>query len=194
MGGTNWRQEHPGNVSSLENRVPESERRLDRREKRGMFRPDCAAESRGGFRAIGVAASKLATPIVARRGGGILTRLKAHWGVIVGAEWAVVTWPTALSREGVLKVRAASGSALELQHCAPVLIERINLFFGRSVIARLTLVQGVLPLATPVPEVRLRPLTPGEMKVLDEWLGGVAEPGLRDALARLGRAVIGEER
>src|SRR5947207_761616 len=82
-----------------------------------------------GFRAVGVAVSKLTLPIVARRGGGILFRLKAEWAAIVGPDWAEVSWPATLGRDGVLKLRAAPGAALELQHRAPLIIERINLFF-----------------------------------------------------------------
>jgi len=39
----------------------------------------------------------------------------------------------------------------------------------------------------------LRPLAPGEIKALDKRLFDVTEPELRDALARLGKAVIGRE-
>ena len=38
-------------------------------------------------------------------------------------------------------------AALELQHRAPLLIERVNLFFGRPAVTRLILVQGPLPLS-----------------------------------------------
>ena len=123
--------------------------------------PAPGSERRQGFQAVGTAVSKLAAPIVAKRGGGILVRLKARWGAIVGPDWAGVTWPTALGRDGALKVRTASGAALELQHRAPLVIERINLFFGRQVIMRLALVQGPLPLASPPTGPRLRPLGPG---------------------------------
>ena len=41
-----------------------------------------------GFRAVGAAVSKLTVPIIARRGGGILVRLKAEWSAIVGPDWA----------------------------------------------------------------------------------------------------------
>jgi len=173
MGGTNRRQKSSG-APNLRASVPESERRQ-------------------GFRAVGVATSKLAAPIIARQGGGILTRLKAQWGAVVGPDWAAVTWPTALGRGGVLKLRAASGVALEIQHRAPLLIERINLFLGRPAITRLALVQGPLPLALPPMRPLLRPLAPGEIKALDKRLFDVTEPELRDALARLGKAVIGRE-
>jgi hypothetical protein len=173
MGGTNRWQKSP-DAPNLRASVPDSERRK-------------------GFRAVGVATSKLALPIIAKRGGGILTRLKAQWVAIVGPDWAGVTWPTALGRDGVLKLRAASGAALEIQHRAPLLIERINLFLGRPEITRLALVQGPLPLALPPTRPLLRPLAPGEIKALDKRLSDVTEPELRDALARLGKAMIGRE-
>ncbi len=152
------------------------------------------SERRQGFRAVGVAASRLAAPVVARRGGGILIRLKSEWTAIVGNGWAAVAWPTALGRDGVLKLRTAPAAALELQHRAPLLIERINLYFGRPVVTRLTQVQGPLPLpaapAAPPPPT----LTAGEAAALEARLSGIADPELRAVLARLGRAVIGARR
>jgi hypothetical protein len=144
-----------------------------------------------GFRALGVAVSKLTVPIIARRGGGVLVRLKAEWAAIVGPDWAEVSWPTALGRDGVLKLRAAPGAALELQHRAPLIIERINLFFGRAAVSRLALVQGPLPLALGVGRPVIRPLSEGEAAALDRRLSEVADPDLRAALAQLGRAVGG---
>jgi hypothetical protein len=149
------------------------------------------SEYHQGFRAVGVAVSKLAAPIVVRRGGGILVRLKSEWPAIIGPDWAAVTWPTALGRDGVLKLRAASTAALELQHRAPLLIERINVFFGRSVVTRLVLVQGPLPLDSPPDGASLPPLAAGEIGFVDQRLSEIADPQLRNALARLGRAVAG---
>jgi hypothetical protein len=150
-----------------------------------------AHERHQGFRAVGVAVSKLAAPIVAKRGGGVLVRLKAEWAAIIGTDWAAVTWPLALGRDGVLKVCAASMAALDLQHRAPLLIERINLFFGRCVVTRLALVQGPLPLDSPPNEPPITTLVPGESAALDERLSVITDPDLRAALGRLGHAVIG---
>ena len=154
--------------------------------------PDPAREGERhrGFRAVGVTVSRLAAPIVAKR-GGVLVRLKSQWAAIVGADWAAVAWPSALGRDGVLRVRAASTAALELQHRAPLLIERINCFFGRSVVTRLALVQGPLPIDSPSSEPPILARAAGEVTVLDERLSGIADPQLRAALDRLGRAVIG---
>jgi hypothetical protein len=147
-----------------------------------------------GFRAVGVAVSKLTVPIVARRGDGVLVRLKAEWAAIVGPDWAEVSWPSALGRDGVLKLRAAPGAALELQHRAPLIIERINLFFGRAAVTRLALVQGPLPLASGATRPVIPPMPEGEGKALDRRLSEIVDPDLRAALAQLGRAVSGGQR
>jgi hypothetical protein len=153
--------------------------------------PARESERRQGFRAVGVPVSKVAAPIIAKRGGGILARLKAEWAAIVGAEWAAVAWPSALGRDGVLKLRTPATAAVELQHRAPLLIERINLFFGRSVITRLALMQGPIPLDSPSRPRPTATLAAGEVAALDERLSGIADPDLREALGRLGHAVIG---
>jgi hypothetical protein len=156
-------------------------------ERRPNLRPNLR---QGGLRAIGVATSRLAGPIVARRGGGVLGRLKAEWTAVVGAELAAASWPEALGRDGALKLHVASGIALDLQHRAPLVIERINLFFGRAVVARLVLVQGPLPLAAPPSTAMPAPLAAEEAKALDSRLGDIADPELRAALAQLGRLVL----
>ena len=140
------------------------------------------------MRAVGVAVGRVAAPILARHGGGVAARLKAHWGAVVGEDFATIAWPESLARGGALKLRVAAGFGLELQHRAPLLIERIDRFFGHATVSRLVLVQGSLPLA-PLPPPQPAPLTANERRSLAERLAGVADPGLRAALAGLGEAV-----
>ncbi|HXP03230.1 MAG TPA: DciA family protein [Stellaceae bacterium] len=158
-------------------------------------RKDDAGERRPGFRAAGASLTRVLGPIVARHGGGILARLKSDWAAIIGTELAGSTWPESLGRGGVLKLRVASARALEIQHRAPLLVERINLFFGREAVIRLALIQGPLPLpeAEAVREPA-RPLPAEEAVALDRQLAEIDDPELRQALDRLGRAVIGTER
>jgi len=144
-----------------------------------------------GFRAVGVTVSKLAAPIVARRGGGILVRLKAEWAAIVGADWAAVAWPSALGPDGVLKLRAASTAAPELQHRAPLLVEGINVFFGRPVVTRLVLVQGPLPFDSPPSDPPLLTAGAEDAAALDERLSSITDLQLRAALSQFGRVVSG---
>jgi hypothetical protein len=153
-----------------------------------------AGERRPGFRAAGASVSKLVGPIVARHGGGILARLKTEWAAIVGPELAAATWPEALARGGTLKLRVTPAKALEIQHRAPLVIERVNLFFGREAVARLALVQGPLPLPPAAPLPSGRPLHPAEAAALDRQLEAVPSAELRAALASLGRRILGATR
>jgi hypothetical protein len=152
---------------------------------------DAQHERRPGLRAVGAAAARVVRPIVARRGGGILGRLKTDWRAIAGDDLAASAWPEALGRSGVLKLRALPHTALDLQHRTPLVIERINLFFGRSVVTRIAVVQGPLPLAA-VPSATLpaASLSPTETTALDARIEGIADPALRAALRELGHLVL----
>jgi hypothetical protein len=141
-----------------------------------------------GFRALGVAVSKLAKPIAAKRGGGVVGRLKADWPVIVGPEGAAAAWPAALERDGALKLLVRPPAALELQHRAPLLIERINLYLGRAVVTRLVLLQTTLPFVAAMIDRAPRSPDASSAKAAGA-VSGIADPGLRAALERLARAV-----
>jgi hypothetical protein len=156
--------------------------------------PERASERGRGFRAVGVAVSKLGAPIVGKRGGGLLVRLKTDWPAIVGTDWAAVSWPTAVARDGCLKLRTTPAAALEMQHRAPLLIERVNVFLGRPAVTRLILVQGPLPLPAAPSSSPPPPLACGEAAALDERISNITDPELRTALALLGRAVIAVRR
>ena len=120
----------------------------------------------------------------------MLQRLKAEWLAIAGPELAVIAWPEALGRDGTLKLRVSPSAALELQHRAPLLLERVNLYLGRNSVARLVLRQGTLPVAT---STRLNPpreLSRHEQQNLEARLGEIADPGLREALHGLGRLLL----
>lgn len=147
-------------------------------------------ERRPGLRPLAAAAARIAAPIVARHGGGVLARLKAEWGAVAGPELAALTWPEGLGRGGALKLRVMPGFALELQHRAPLALERINRFFGRAAVTRIVLVQGPLPLPGAAPRPAAPPLTGGEARELDSRLATVADPELRAALAGLGALVL----
>lgn len=159
-------------------------------DERSLSRGDVSGERRPGFRAAGANLSRIVGPIVARHGGGVLMRLKAEWTAIVGPDIAAATWPESLARGGTLKLRVAPAKALEVQHRTPLVIERVNLFFGREAVVRLALVQGPLPLPAPNRAAPERPLGPGEAATLDHQLSAVASPDLREALTRLGHRVI----
>jgi hypothetical protein len=124
-------------------------------------------------------------------------QLLQQWPAIVGDDLALHCWPVKLSfprgqrRDGTLRLRVVSALALEIQHREPVLLERINGYFGYRAVIRLALVQGAMPAEAPPPGPR--PLAPAERQALGRRLDGIADPGLRGALERLGSAIIGRQ-
>lgn len=147
----------------------------------------------GGPKRVPALLARLLTP-AARRRGLVDARLVSDWATIVGAVLAGRCQPIKLGRErdgsgGVLHLRVTGGAALELQHGAPQVIERINDHFGYPAVARLRIVQAPLHRTAPPPAPTRRALGEGERAAIDGAVAGVADPGLRAALARLGYAV-----
>lgn len=146
-----------------------------------------------GFRAVGVSVTKIAAPIAVKRGGGVLVRLKTDWLAIVGPEWGSAAWPLTLGRDGVLKLCVRPLAALELQHRAPLLIGRINLYFGRAAVTRMVLVQATPALASEPAGSALRLAVAANNPAGDPRLSGIVDPTLRAALERLAKAVAAAE-
>ncbi|HZB93589.1 MAG TPA: DciA family protein [Stellaceae bacterium] len=155
-----------------------------------------AEERRGSLRAIAAEVPKIAGAVLGKRGFGE-AQLVAQWPAIIGAGLAAGVTPEKLSfprgerRDGTLHLRVAPGLGLEVQHREPVLIERINAFFGYRAVARLALKQGPPAAAHEPPPPRPRPLAEAERQLLDERLAAIEEGDLKAALRRLGEAVIG---
>jgi hypothetical protein len=153
---------------------------------------------RGSLRAIGAEIPRIAGAALGKRGFGE-AQLVTQWEAVIGAELAEkltperLTFPRGERRNGTLRLRVASAFATEAQHLEPVLIERINAFFGYGAVARLAFTQGP-PLTAPPPQAPLRKLSAEEQRAVDARVAGVADPDLRAALARLGSAVAGSRR
>jgi hypothetical protein len=156
-----------------------------------------AEERRGRLRAIAAEVPKIAGAALGKRGFAE-AQLVAQWPAIIGESLAPGVSPEKLSfprgerRDGTLQLRVAPGLALEVQHREPVLVERINAFFGYRAVARLALRQGPPAQAEPPPP-RRRPLKAEERQSLDQRLRAIKDAELKAALRRLGEAVIGSD-
>lgn len=118
------------------------------------------------------------------------------WPAIVGELLASETVPEKLVRPrgansgGTLHIRVNGAFATELQHLEPVMIERINGFFGYAAVARLALIQGPVS-----PYTRKRKKSPDRAEsaplpaALIGELAEIEDEDLRAALERLGRAL-----
>ena len=152
-----------------------------------------------GLLHIGTALPQAAGPALRRR-GVIYARLVTEWcDIFRGDLIANGTQPERLvfprgQKGGTLHIRVASGAlALELQHLAPQLIERLNQYLGKPLIAELRFRQGPI-LRRPRPHVAPKPeLPPADETELDGKLEGIRNDGLREALRRLGRSVASRE-
>ena len=99
--------------------------------------------------------------------------------------------PRKLDRGGTLTLLAMPARALELQHREPQILERIAVFFGHAAVKRLKLRQGDAAPERSDGARRPRALTGAEDAALGARLAGIEDDGLRLALDRLGRAVVG---
>jgi hypothetical protein len=135
----------------------------------------------GGPRSIGTLLPAVTRPAFRSRAAGA-AQLMADWPAIVGPALAAVSAPRALSRT-TLTLACAGPVALELQHLAGQLAERINAHYGRTMVEQFRFVQAA---ATPGTSAapRTKRVPPAPVEVPD-----MKEGALRDALAALGGAV-----
>ncbi len=122
----------------------------------------------------------LTKPAYRRRSPATATLL-ADWPVIVGPAIAAQTEPRRLSA-GQLTIACAGPVAMELQHLAPQLIERINAHAGQTLVERIRFTQSALN-PRPTPPARTLPA------IAPEPLPDMAPGELSDALARLRAAI-----
>lgn len=155
-------------------------------------------------------APKALGPVVAKQGFAS-SEIVARWELIAGPELAAVTVPVKIvaPRRGAaadpsappepstLLVRVEGAFALELQHRAAELMERVNAHLGWACVGALKLRQG--PVAgfrrqprrtTPTPPIP----TPDERATVRAAAAQVEEAALNDALVRLGEAVLARTR
>jgi len=139
-----------------------------------------------GARGIGALIPAVARPAFRKRNPAS-AQLLADWPAIVGPELAATTAPRRLAQDR-LTIACAGPAAMELQHLAPLLVERINAHLGQALVRELRFVQD-LTLIT-APESRPPKPAPDTAERLERKLAKVAEGPLKDALASLGRSVL----
>jgi hypothetical protein len=122
--------------------------------------------------------------------------LVTRWAEIAGQSLAEHCFPYRLSNASsgaTLTLVADDRAALELQHQSPKLIDKINTYFGRTVVNRIKVVAGDLPKGL-ANRAAKRPLGRDEEAALKAQVEMVENPELRAALARLGRHALSESR
>lgn len=156
---------------------------------------DQSEDRRGGSgpRAIAETTARLTRRSMGKR-GFTEAALIAEWPTIVGSMLGNATLPLRIAFQrgeraaGTLHIRVSSGAlATQLQHQEPLIIQRINGYFGYGAIARLAISQGPVarrPVRRPPPAPDL---TPEQELQLTHRLSTIDDPELKSVLAALGR-------
>ena len=169
--------------------------------------PKYTPKYKGSFaRSLGELVTKALDPVLAKQGFGE-SELILYWPHIVGERLAGVSeplrlqWPprgtakvtTGASDPATLIVRVESGFALELQHLAPIILERVNSRLGWRCVGRLAFRQGPANQARAA-RPKARPVEPSAVRAASEQTQSVENLQLRDALTRLGSRIYTENR
>src|SRR5205814_3041882 len=123
-----------------------------------------------------------------QRFGFVQDSLVSRWPEIVGERYAKVSspesikFPAGAKAGGVLTLMVDGAHAPLIQHLTPMIVDRVNRFFGYAAINRIVFRQGRPPAPAPKPErPQLRPVP----KELGEGLREIADPELRLCLESL---------
>ena len=122
-----------------------------------------------------------------RRFGFVQSSVVSRWREIVGERYAGVSSPESIKfppgrkSNGVLTLVVEGAHAPMMQHVAPVIVERVNRFFGYPAVERVAFRQGIVKIAksrTRAAPPSLKPLPPD----LSDSLREIADPELRAVL------------
>ena len=123
-----------------------------------------------------------------RRFGFVQSSIVSRWSEIVGERYAKfsipesIRFPAGKKAGGALTLVVEGAHAPLIQHLAPMIIERVNRFFGHAAINRVIFKQGRAPVQPARPKrPELRPV-PTE---LGQGLREIADPELRACLESL---------
>lgn len=127
-----------------------------------------------------------------RRFGFVQSSIVSRWKEIVGDRYATVSAPESIRfpqgkrADGTLTLSVAGAHAPMMQHVVPVIIERVNRFFGYAAIARVIIRQGEIAKPVPFPK---RPELIALPVELGESLRTIADPELKAVLESLARGI-----
>jgi hypothetical protein len=123
-----------------------------------------------------------------RRFGFVQSSIVSRWTEIVGERYAKVSCPESIRfpagkrAAGVLTLLVEGAHAPLIQHLTPMIVERVNRFFGYAAIDRVVFRQGKAPAAaSKLRRPDLRPVP----KELGDGLREIADPELRQCLESL---------
>ena len=123
-----------------------------------------------------------------RRFGFVQSSIVSRWAEIVGERYAKasspesIRFPAGKKSGGVLTLLVDGAHAPLIQHLTPLIVDKVNRFFGYQAVNRIVFRQGKLPASVALPErPQLRPVP----KEVGDGLREIADPELRACLESL---------
>ncbi|MGV8948286.1 MAG: DUF721 domain-containing protein [Candidatus Paracaedibacter sp.] len=130
------------------------------------------------------------TPIC-QQNGFVQARILLEWEYIVTSQFAQfctplkVTFPLKQRSNGRLLLRATSSMATEISYLEPLILSRINQYFGYQAITKISLLQGPITQKNP-PQPTRKPLSEAIQSSLENHVQPIEDDRLRAALLSLG--------
>jgi hypothetical protein len=126
--------------------------------------------------------------------GAGFSDVAARWSEIVGERTARMCAPVKLTgrgKSGVLHVAAVGPAALLVEADREDILRKVNIFCGRDAAGKLSITRA--PARPVASRPGARSLPPTARLKLEARLADVADPGLKAALMKLGRALLREQ-
>ena len=156
---------------------------------------DKDAPRRGYARAAGELVGDIAGSSF-KRFGFVQSAVVSRWAEIVGERYARVSTPESIrfpagkKSDGTLTLSVEGAHAPLIQHLAPLIMDRVNRFFGYEAVGKVAFRQGRS--ARAAPKV-VRPQSAPVSKELGEGLRQIADPELRACLESLAGKLAGSK-
>ena len=137
------------------------------------------------------------TPIC-QQNGFVQARILLEWDYIVTPQFSQfctplkVTFPLKQRHNGRLLLRATSSMATEISYLEPLILSRINQYFGYQAISKISLQQGPVAKRAPRKMTTSKPLPEAEQTRLQNNVQPIEDERLRAALLSLGVGISQE--
>jgi len=134
------------------------------------------------------------TPIC-QQNGFIQARILLEWEYIVTPQFAQfctplkVTFPLKQRSNGRLLLKTTSSMAMEISYLEPLILNRINQYFGYQAISKISLLQGPIAKKAPSQKPPPKPLPEAIQLNLENHVQLIEDDRLRAALLSLGMGI-----
>jgi hypothetical protein len=166
---------------------------LDKRMRKSIHRPRPLADFVDVCLGPALAAQGFAASDVIVAWPDIVGERLASFSQPVKIEWkrrSATADPEARPEPATLVVRVEGAFALEMQHLAPLVVERVNAHYGWRCVGRIVLKQGPVRRSEPK-RAAPRTVSAADRHRVEAAVEPIEEAALKAALERLGEAVMG---